>query len=137
MPMVEMNRPFIWLKIAQFIVGIVVYSLYFTQIWHGTTWTVKENIANVAAVGFPFVVLPVILLTSFIQGEGLAGHLICALFSCCGFIVSIVAGSCTIQDYQYFGSGQMAAGVFAIIFGVLFAVDVGWYAKERNHIRMH
>lgn len=56
--------------------GIICYALYFSQVWSPSKHVVLFNIETVAAVGYPFVVLPVIILTSFLQGEGLTGHLI-------------------------------------------------------------
>lgn len=134
---VVVRRPFSWLKFFQLLCGLICFGLYF----HYRRTVVPATICNAsdddiifvrstftttAIVGYPFVIVLLILISLGVSGSSLETSILCFLLNFVGFGMYLTIGGLVAHCSSEYGSEDEVKGFAAMTFitSFLFLCDV-------------
>lgn len=133
---VILRRPFSWLKIFQLITGMVCYGLYIHDkniqsaavygAGNDSEAFVRGTFTTTAVVGYPFIIILLILIAACVSGASLESSVLCFLLNFVGFGMYLTIGG-LVAHYCTNYAAESTIKIFAamsIITSFLFLCDV-------------
>ncbi|GAB6029841.1 hypothetical protein CHUAL_005550, partial [Chamberlinius hualienensis] len=118
------------------ILGFIVYYFMYSQIWDNTHYCLDsiagDNITQIATVAYPFVIIPIIIISLIIKENELQREIAPALLACGGLLATFIGGVFIILECYNFHIGPILTGVLVILYSFTYLVEIMWFSYSKT-----